>query len=61
MKSIDTLENGIGDPDWRLALCLLLAWIVICAIMMKGVNQLCLKHLSEYVLDISKVSDPHCV
>ena len=36
MKSIDTLENGIGDPDWRLSLCLLFAWIVICAIMMKG-------------------------
>lgn len=38
MKKIDTLEDGIGVPDWKLALCLLLAWIIICVIMMKGVS-----------------------
>ncbi len=37
MKKIDTLEDGVGAPDWKLSMCLLLAWVVICLIMMKGV------------------------
>lgn len=37
MKKIDSIDDGIGSPDWKLSLCLLLAWIVICAILVKGV------------------------
>jgi len=38
MKKIDSIDDGIGLPDWKLSLCLLLAWIIICAILMKGVS-----------------------
>ena len=38
MKTIDSIDDGIGSPDWKLSLCLLLAWIIICAILMKGVR-----------------------
>ena len=38
MKRIYNIDDGIGLPDWKLSLCLLLAWIVIGAILMKGVN-----------------------
>jgi hypothetical protein len=38
MKKIDSIDDGIGLPDWKLSLCLLLAWIIICAILMKGVG-----------------------
>ena len=38
MKTADTIDDGIGSPDWKLSLCLLLAWILICAILMKGVR-----------------------
>ena len=38
MKKIDSIDDGIGLPDWKLSLCLLLAWIIICAILMKGVH-----------------------
>lgn len=38
MKKIDSIDEGIGLPDWKLSLCLLLAWIIICAILMKGVK-----------------------
>lgn len=37
IKKIDSIDDGIGLPDWKLSLCLLLAWILICAILMKGV------------------------
>lgn len=38
VKKIDSIDDGIGLPDWKLSLCLLLAWIIICAILMKGVG-----------------------
>lgn len=31
------MDNGIGAPDWRLSLCLLLSWILIFAALAKGV------------------------
>lgn len=37
MKKWDTIDDGIGLPDWRLALCLLSAWLCVCLILMKGV------------------------
>ena len=56
MKTIDSIDDGIGSPDWKLSLCLLLAWIIICAILMKGViyiqhvkfgTSILLKHQSQ--------------
>lgn len=38
MKKINSIDDGIGSPDWKLSLCLLLAWIIVCAILMKGVE-----------------------
>ena len=38
MKSCDQINVGIGSPDWALPLCLLLAWIIICAILIRGVT-----------------------
>lgn len=40
MKSADSIDDGIGLPDWKLALCLLVAWIIISAILFKGVGDL---------------------
>ena len=37
MKKMDNIDDGIGLPDWRLALCLLAAWLCVCLILMKGV------------------------
>jgi len=31
------LNDGVGIPDWRLSLCLLLSWILIFATLVKGV------------------------
>ena len=31
------MDGGIGAPDWRLTLCLLLCWILIFAALAKGV------------------------
>ena len=36
-KQLDNIDDGIGLPDWRLSLCLLLAWLCIFLILMKGV------------------------
>ncbi|XP_063585011.1 sodium-dependent nutrient amino acid transporter 1-like isoform X1 [Penaeus indicus] len=38
LKKIDNIENGIGLPDWRLALCLLFSWIVLFFTLVKGVK-----------------------
>lgn len=38
LKEYDTIENGIGKPDLYLALCLALAWIIILAVLIKGVQ-----------------------
>lgn len=37
MKRIDNIDDGIGAPEWRLVMCLLLSWIVIGASLIKGV------------------------
>ncbi|XP_040164029.1 sodium-dependent nutrient amino acid transporter 1-like isoform X1 [Anopheles arabiensis] len=31
-----SLEDGLGMPDWKLALCLLFAWIVVATILIRG-------------------------
>ena len=32
------IDDGVGAPEWRLTLCLLLSWIIIALILMKGVT-----------------------
>ncbi|XP_046631270.1 sodium-dependent nutrient amino acid transporter 1-like [Daphnia pulicaria] len=38
LKKIPNMDNGIGTPDWRLTLCLLLCWILVFAMLAKGVS-----------------------
>jgi solute carrier family 6 amino acid transporter-like protein 5/7/9/14 len=38
LKEPDSIEDGIGDPDWRLTLCLLFAWISIFLVIIRGVK-----------------------
>lgn len=38
LKEADTIHNGIGLPDWKLALCLGFAWICITLILIKGIK-----------------------
>lgn len=37
LKKAPNFDNGIGAPDWRLSLCLLLCWILVFAMLAKGV------------------------
>lgn len=37
LQKIDNIDNGIGDPEWRLSLCLLFAWVCVCLVLIKGV------------------------
>ncbi|EFX84368.1 hypothetical protein DAPPUDRAFT_46779 [Daphnia pulex] len=38
IKLADNFDDGLGAPEWRLSLCLLLCWILIFAILAKGVS-----------------------
>lgn len=38
LRQADNIDNGLGAPDWRLALCLLVSWAVICLTLIKGVK-----------------------
>ena len=38
MKKLEHIDDGVGLPDWRLSLCLLMAWLCICLILMRGVQ-----------------------
>ena len=40
MHRLDNIDGGIGLPDWRLSLCLLLSWLCVCLILVKGVKSL---------------------
>jgi len=37
MKKAENMDDGLGLPEWRLALLLLLSWSIMCLIMIKGV------------------------
>lgn len=41
MHAADSLDDGLGYPDWRLALCLVASWICIVGILIKGIVQFC--------------------
>ena len=38
LKELPNIDNGIGVPDWRLALCLLFSWVVLFLTLVKGVQ-----------------------
>uniref|UniRef100_A0A1Q3FLZ1 Transporter n=1 Tax=Culex tarsalis TaxID=7177 RepID=A0A1Q3FLZ1_CULTA len=38
VKLAPSLNDGIGTPDWKLALCLLVCWICITAMLIKGIK-----------------------
>lgn len=38
LNETDSIEDGIGTPDWRLTLCLLFSWITIFLIIVRGVK-----------------------
>ncbi|XP_055585925.1 sodium-dependent nutrient amino acid transporter 1 isoform X2 [Uranotaenia lowii] len=38
LKEKDQIDDGLGTPDWKLALWLLLAWVIIFLVMVRGVK-----------------------
>lgn len=38
LKSVSKLDDGIGLPDWKLALCLLACWTIVTCILIKGIK-----------------------
>ena len=38
MKKTERIDDGIGLPDWQLSLCLLLAWLCVCLVLIRGVK-----------------------
>lgn len=38
LKEIDSIHDGLGTPDWSLALCLIVAWLVIMLVLINGVR-----------------------
>jgi len=38
LNQTDSIEDGIGVPDWRLTLCLLFSWITIFLVIVRGVK-----------------------
>jgi solute carrier family 6 amino acid transporter-like protein 5/7/9/14 len=38
LNESDSIEDGVGAPDWRLTLCLLFSWITIFLVIVKGVK-----------------------
>jgi solute carrier family 6 amino acid transporter-like protein 5/7/9/14 len=38
LNQTDSIEDGIGVPDWHLTLCLLFSWITIFLVIIRGVK-----------------------
>ncbi|KFB53943.1 sodium-dependent nutrient amino acid transporter 5 [Anopheles sinensis] len=36
--TVDSLDNGLGYPDWKLTICLIVSWLCIIAILIKGIK-----------------------
>ena len=34
----DSIEDGIGLPDWRLTICLFVSWVILFLTLAKGVQ-----------------------
>ncbi|XP_037916673.1 sodium-dependent nutrient amino acid transporter 1-like isoform X1 [Hermetia illucens] len=38
LKEVDTLDDGIGAPNWKLVLCLIGSWIVVYIVLIRGIK-----------------------
>ncbi|KAL9703118.1 hypothetical protein quinque_006636 [Culex quinquefasciatus] len=38
LNAADSLDDGIGTPDWRLIICLLVPWTCVCLVLIKGIK-----------------------
>ncbi|XP_065073601.1 sodium-dependent nutrient amino acid transporter 1-like [Ochlerotatus camptorhynchus] len=38
MNMLPNIDNGIGVPDWKLVICLLVCWIAITSLLIKGIK-----------------------
>lgn len=38
LKEYDSIDHGIGWPDWKLALCLGFSWLAVCLIVLRGIK-----------------------
>lgn len=38
LKEYENIDHGIGLPEWRLTLCLLISWLITFAVCAKGVQ-----------------------
>lgn len=38
LNETDSIEDGVGTPDWRLTLCLLFSWVTIFLVIVRGVK-----------------------
>ncbi|XP_053686019.1 sodium-dependent nutrient amino acid transporter 1-like [Sabethes cyaneus] len=38
LHKAESLDNGIGVPDWKLVICLIVAWVCIIAVLIRGVK-----------------------
>lgn len=38
LKEADSIEHGIGTPDWKLVLCLAFSWMCVVLILVKGIK-----------------------
>jgi solute carrier family 6 amino acid transporter-like protein 5/7/9/14 len=38
LKEPLSIEDGVGDPDWRLTICLFVAWVAMFLVVIRGVR-----------------------
>ncbi|XP_063223427.1 sodium-dependent nutrient amino acid transporter 1-like isoform X2 [Bacillus rossius redtenbacheri] len=38
LREVDSIRDGLGAPDWRLALCLLFSWLCVFGVVIRGVK-----------------------
>lgn len=38
LKEKENIEDGIGLPDWKLTICLLVVWACICGVLARGIR-----------------------
>lgn len=38
MNILPNIDDGIGSPDWKLALCLLVCWTAVTGLLVKGIR-----------------------
>lgn len=38
LRESDNIDEGLGSPNWDLVVCLMMAWIIIAVILIKGIR-----------------------